>query len=211
MGGGGETPPPLLMASALNLLADWAGDGGERHNLLNSEKGLLMRWLNQAQLRFADKSEVLQSVWEPTITSGGSIALPSNFLREIKDRVKWTADVHLVKIDYPTAINNTFSTTNYYAIFGGTFYVFAAAAGTPTIPFIKSPAAITNLSSAELEIPSEYHHNLILFLDAMFARKAGDVKSYMILMKEFDRNAEDAGMAFKIKRDGAPVTNGGFF
>jgi len=201
------------MASALNLISDWTGDGGDRHVLFGQTKGLVLRWLNQAQLRFADRSEVLQGVWEPTIPSTGHIVLPADFIREVPNRVKWTSTKLLEKADFSTARALTLSTAQCYSIFDNTFYVFAPSSGTPSIPYIRKPEEITTatLATADLEIPTEYHNDLIVFFDAMYARRTNDIRGYLALMKTFDDKAESVGLGVKIRNSAPLKTKGGMF
>lgn len=201
------------MASVKNVISDWTADRGERHDLYHTTKGLVLRWLNEAQLRFCDKSEVLRGLWEPTLDASGTETLPPDFLREFVNKVKWSDEEPLIKGDYHALRVENWGTTSYYAIYGGKFYVFAAAAGSPTIPYVRKPEVIlgSQIDTAELEIPTEYHHELILFLDAMFARRQGDVAGYMALLKEFDANARQAGVEHLSRTDAIQVTMGGLF
>lgn len=200
-----------MAGTATRLIADWTADGGPRQALYGQVKGLVLRWLNEAQLRFADKSEVLQGVWEPDIDSDGYIALPEDFLREVKDRVKWSADKFLYKGSYPILRTVTLSNTVAYCIWDNKFYVFSASSGSPTVPYIKKPQEIssTALDNADLEIPTEYHHLLILYFDAMFARRNGDYQGYIALLGSFDAAATDAGIEFRNRRDNVPFMQGG--
>ena len=119
------------MASAKNVISDWTADQGERFVLFGMAKGLVLRWLNEAQLRFASKSEILRSVWEPSLDSEGWADLPDDFLREVPDRVKWDTDTTLAKVVYADILQESddLSGTYYYAIHDGRFYVFTAASG----------------------------------------------------------------------------------
>lgn len=199
------------MATALDVVNEWAADSEEKQLLVKTRSGLVLRWINQAQLRFADKSECLKGEWQPTITSLGNIALPSDFLREYPDLVAYqvgsTINPPLIKIDYPVAINLNFtSVVTHYSIYNGTFYVWAAGALTPSIPYIKKPATLTALSSDALIIPTEFHHDLIPYLDAMWASLKGALNPMdkILLMKEFDNQARADGMKFLIRQDNAP-------
>jgi hypothetical protein len=132
------------MASAATILADWASMDPEKEKLYATTPNLLVRWLNEAQLRFCDKSEILEETWNPTITSSGSIALPANFLREYIYDVWWTSDRPMRKGLYSILSKSTVTYYNpMYAIYGNTFYVFPVSAGTPTIRYIKKPTLIT--------------------------------------------------------------------
>lgn len=191
------------MASVKDIISDWSTDEGERLVLADQVPGLVIRWLNQAQLRFSEISQVLTGVWEPTIDSTGEETLPDDWLREVPDRVLWQTSIGLTKGDYATLKIANLSNPQAYAIWQGKFYVFGPTAGTPTIPYYKKPSEVktTQYSTASLEIPSEYHHHLILFMDAMFARRSKDYKGYLILRKEFDQSARDAGIDFSNRRE----------
>lgn len=202
------------MGTVANILEDWSSSEDGKISLYASEKGVIVRWFNEAQLQFSDKSECLRDVWQPTITSTGNVALPSNFAREIKDRVKWTATRHLHQIDYPTAnLVQSWSDTTHYSIWGDTFYVWGASAGSPSIPFIAKPTAITTatLASADCEIPTEYHTILFLYLDAMYARRMKDIAGSLALMKQFKQLAEDSYMDVVKNVDPVPTMRGRFF
>jgi hypothetical protein len=58
-----------------------------------------------------------------------------------------------------------------------------------------------DLSSAELEIPTEYHSLLVTYLDAMYLRKKGDISGSIQLLQLFDQEAEKAGGEFKNRRN----------
>ena len=152
------------MGSVNNIIGEWVGGNKENDSFYLSNRSLLLRWLNEGQLRFADKSEVLRGVWSPTISSSGSIALPTDFLREILNRVQRenNGHIYLQKLSYPDALLSLFTGVCAYSIWGDTFYVWAKGAASPIIPYIKKPTVITedNISSADLEIPTEYHHLL---------------------------------------------------
>lgn len=194
------------MASVLNILGDWSAGSPERERLFGMNKGLVLRWLNEGQLRFADKSEVLRGLWSPTIGSDGEATLPEDFLRLIRNGIKWDSDTLLAEIPYSDAAVQTFSATEFYSIWGGKLYVWAAAEGSPTIPYIKKPDEITigSISSAELDIPTEYHHELLGFLDAMWARNQGQADGYRVLLNVFDQTAVGAGMRFASRSDVIP-------
>lgn len=201
------------MGTVATLYEDWCAGDNDRERVYVSEKGVAARWISQAQERFADKSECIRSVWSPTIPVGGSIALPSDFGREIKDRVKWDANTILRQIDYPDAINGLYSSTRYYSIWGNTFYVWSAAAGTPTIPYIKKPTAITaaTLSSADLEIPSDYHRELFNYFDSMLLRRKNDFVGSVQMIKMFDSAADNAKIDYSQKSDSVPRMRGRLF
>lgn len=197
------------MASLAQIAEDWAEGQTEKSELYTQYKGVVLRWINEAQLRYCDKSEILTGLWQPTITSSGNIALPADFLREIKDWVYWSSTIRLVEIDYPTAIvnQNNFSGAQFYSIWNDTFYVWAATAGTPQIPYIKKPAvvAIADIATASLEIPLEFQHNLLTYLDAVFLRRKGDYKGYGVLLANFDMDAAKDGLKFKQRRERPPI------
>jgi len=202
------------MGTIANLLEDWASSDSDKASLYASEKGVILRWINEAQLRFTDRSECLRGVWEPTITSTGNVALPSDFKREIKDRVKWDTNRFLVQIDYPTAnLQTTWSDTTHYSIWGSTFYVWGAAAGTPDIPYIKKPTAITasTIASGNLEIPTEYHGFLMYYLDSMWARRLKDIAGSYALMKQFENACDGAYVDYTRDNDPVPMMRGRFF
>jgi len=202
------------MATVANVLQDWASSSPDKLSLYASRSGVLLRWINEAQLRFADKSECLREVWEPTITSTGNIALPSDFKREIKDRVKWDSNTYLTQIDFPTAnLVDTWSGTTNYSIWEGMFYVWGAAAGTPEIPYIKKPAAIAiaSILTADLEIPTQYHYDLFTYLDGMYARRKDDISGSIQLMQMFDNKANDVYNEIVRNVDPVPMMRGRWF
>lgn len=205
------------MATVADILNEWAADSEEKQTLIKTRSGLCLRWINQAQLRFADKSEVLKGVWQPTITSSGNIALPSDFLREYPDLVTFevgeTTTPPLIKVDYPVALNLSFSSTTHYSIFNGTFYVWAAGALTPSIPYIKKPATLTAISSDSLTIPTEFHHDLIPYLDMMWDSFKGKITAIekSMLLKDFDNTVRQDGIVFLVRNDNSPkVRSGGW-
>ena len=214
------------MGTAVNVIEDWASTDPEKVGLYVSSKGVILRWLNEAQLRYAVKSECLRDVWSPTITSTGNIALPTDFIREIKDRVKLNDSVVLTQLSFADARNFTFSGTNYYSINDGTFYVWTEAECTPTIPYIKKPTAITiaTLPTADLEIPTESHHDLFLYFDSMFARiprtsigrdgntvYRSDIAGSLELLKQFDSEAEDEKYQYLYSNEPTPTVRSGLF
>ena len=200
------------MGTVQNILEQWAAGDPKKEEIYVSVPKLALRWINEAQLRHASLSEILRTTWSPTITSTGNIALPSDFLREIPDRVKWTATQHLVKIDYPTAnLVESFSGTYYYSIYGETFYVWEAAAGTPTIPYIKKPTALTTIATDALEIPTEFHGTLLIYFDAMYLRKEGDYAGSQVLLRQFDSQAAEDGAKYRSRRDGTMFIRSSLF
>lgn len=198
-----------MAGTATRLIADWTTDQGPRHTLYGQVKGLVLRWLNEAQLRFVDKSEILEKVWEPTLSSDGYIQLPDDFLRD--GVVKWEADKFLRKGDYGLLNTVSLSATLYYAIYAGKLYVFKAAAGSPTITYLRKPDEIVagTLANADLELPSEYHAHLLTYMDAMFARRNNDLATWKALMKDFDQEATAAGIEYRQRRQGVRFTEGG--
>lgn len=201
------------MGSLKSVLEDWSEGDPKRAELLAQYPGVVLRWINEAQLRYCDKSEILQDVWEPSIPSSGTIALPSDFLREYKDRVKWTDTRYLVQIDYPTANLRTWSDVTHYSIFEGSFFVWAASAGSPSIPYIKKPVvvAIADISTADLETPTEFQHNLLVYLDAMYARRSGAYVDSKQILRIFDEQAIQDGFTFRARRDPSPIIRGSWF
>lgn len=199
------------MGTTLDIVNEWAADNEEKQLLVKTRSGLPLRWINQGQLRYADKSEMLRAVWNPTITSTGNIALVSGFLREFPDLVKYnvssTTNLPLIKIDYWEAINVDFSTTTHYSIHNGSFYVWSAGALTPSITYIKRPTIMTNILTESLEIPLEFQHNLILYLDIMFDGSKGTINSIdkHVLLKTFDQQAGLDGLKFRQRNDSSPV------
>lgn len=196
------------MATLAQVLEDWAEGQPKKAELKVQYPAVVLRWINEAQLRYCDKSEVLTDVWVPSSFSG-STALPTDFLREIKDRVKWSSTRFLSQIDHPTALihESNFSGTQFYSIWEGTFYVWASASGDPEIPYIKKPAtvAIANIATADLEIPSEYHYNLLTYLDSKFERRENNIPASIELVKLFDSTAREDGMRLSMRRDPVPI------
>jgi hypothetical protein len=199
------------MGTLLTVIQEWYSDDDEKETLYKQMPELVLRWINEGQLRFCDKSEILQGLWEPTVSSTGVVARPTDFLREYQNRVKWTTNHSLVNMAYQDAIHLTnVSDQLYYSIFNGNFYVWAAAAGTPDIPYVKKPEVVVSTADAHktaaLEIPTEDHHTLIQYLDARFLRKKGDYKNYMALLNWFDAYANACGSKFRSRRDPPPTT-----
>ena len=207
--------PPITGApgTVAAVCQDWCGGNPQRMSVYVEEPGVMARWISQAQSRFADKAECLRGVWTPTVPSTGIVALPANFGREIKDGIRWGSSDRLTQVNYTEANMATFSSTRYYSIWGSNFYVFSAAAGTLSIPYIKKPAEITvgTLSTADLEIPTDYHRDLFNYLDAMFVRRSGDFASSTALMKEFDDSANNARLDYAQKTDPVPRVRSGMF
>lgn len=200
------------MGTTLDIVNEWASDSEEKQTTVKARSGLVLRWINQAQLRYANKSELLRAEWQPTITSTGNIALPSDFLREFPDAVKYsstsTVNPPLIKIDYWQAVNINFSgSITHYSIFNGSFYVWAAGALSPSIPYVKKPTIITALTSADLSLPTEFQHDLIPYLDIMWEKSKGQLSlaDQLGLMREFDSQAGLSGLKFKMRQDGMPM------
>lgn len=194
------------MGSVLNVISEWVEDDEQKELLYERVPSLVLRWINEAQLRHVDRSEVLREIWEPTITSTGNTTLPSDFLREIKDRVKWDTTTHLYQVDYPAAaLVESWSDTSFYSIWESSFYVWGAAAGTPSIPYIKKPAALTTIATDNLELPTENHGTLQIYLDAVYARRNKDFQTYYSLLDRFDRRAQEEGGIFRNRRDPIPT------
>jgi hypothetical protein len=194
------------MASASTVIDDFLDSPDKEAFYANSAK-LVIRWLNESQLRHVNKSEVLRDMWTPDITSSGNIILPGDFLRECPDLVQanvgTTGRLPLFKIDYSQAILYPFSGLTHYSIHNGYFYVWAAQACTPRIVYFKKPEVITaeNLEEAELEIPTECHNTLLHFMDAQFIKSKGDYQNYLVMLNEFERRAINDGIKFRNRND----------
>lgn len=203
------------MATALNVVNEWASDSEEKQLLVKQQGGLVLRWLNEAQLRFVSNGNTLRDVWSPTITSTGSIALPSDFIREIPDLVKYDASTTngrtLSRVDYAVAFNSTFSGTNYYSVHNGSFYVWSAGALTPSIVYYKKPAALTVLASDSLSVDTANHSNIVDYLEAKWLYRKKEIRypEYMAMMGEFDNQAKVAGIEFLVATDSMVVRSGG--
>jgi hypothetical protein len=166
---------------------------------------MVVSWLNDAQLKFSDQSEILRGVWEVTVGSDGKALLPDDFLREVIGRVSWNDERFLGKSAYAD-LSNTFivsSSTNWYALWGGYFYVFAPATGDAVVPYIRKTEEVLvgEYLSADLDIPTEYHIHLIDYLDAMWARNQDNLQMYSQLMEKFEQKAKQAGMKNTIRID----------
>lgn len=199
------------MATVLNILGDWSAGNPERERLLSMNKGLVLRWLNEGQLRFASKSEILRGTWTPVLADDGQATLPDDFIRIVRDSVKWDDETTLSEVPYANGINLELSTTAYYSVWGWKFYVWAAAEGEPTVAYIRKPdeIKIAQINTADLEIPTEYHHDLLAYLDAMFSRQQGKIEGYLALIGLFDKSASEAGMRNALRVDGVPRMHGG--
>lgn len=201
------------MGTTLDIVNEWASDSEEKQTILKTRSGWALRLLNQAQLRYADKSELIRGSWTPTITSTGSIAIPTDFIREYPDSVKYsstsTVNPPLIKIDYWKAVNINFTgATTHYSIFNGTFYVWAAGALTPSVTYVKKPAILTTFTSTDLEIPTEFQCNLIPYLDIFWEKSKGKLSlgDQLILLKEFDNQAGLDGLKLRTRQDDIPRT-----
>ncbi len=197
------------MGQIANVLDDWASGDADRSKVYKEQPGLVIRWINEGQLRYASKSELLRDVWSPTITSSGSIALPTNFLFEVPDRVKWTQFVYLRKIDYPTAnLVPYWSATLWYSIWAETFYVWGPSAGTPTIPYVYKPTLVTvaNIATADFDanLPTEFDHEILLYLDYRWARRIKD-PSHRLLLDDFEDMVAKDGQTYRQRRDPALI------
>jgi hypothetical protein len=192
------------MASALNVVMDWISISPEKQNFYRDNKELVLRWINEAQLRFVNKSEILCDVWSPEIDSTGSIDLPTDFLKAFKDRVK-LGSYPLKELNYHDAIYQDFSGVMAYSVYDGKFYVWNAGACSPTIPYLKKPVVITDLLTEELEIPTECHNNLIDYLDALWARKKEDYQGHLLLRTGFDNSALEAGARSRQRLNPTPI------
>lgn len=192
------------MATSQDVINEWIWDNDEKQKLAKTHPDFILRWLNQALLRFADKSEILRSTWTPTTASDGTVALPADFLREFPDRVKWQTDyMPLKKVNYPDAIQRSWASLCAYSIYNGTFYVWSPAAVTLTVEYIQKPALLTDLT-ADLVVPVQFHKTLISYLDAFWIRKGGDLGGYYQFIKECDIEANSNGMSEILRLDGAP-------
>ena len=205
------------MATALDVINEWGLGDDEKQETIKTHSGLVLRLLNQSQLRYVEKSQCLRSVWTPTITSTGNIALPTDFLYEIPDRVKRntnnTTDIFLSKIDYAVANARYFSGLYYYSIFNGSFYVWSAQAATPSVPYVRKPTIITALTTADLEIPTEFHHNLAPYIEAqwLYSKKQISYAEKLAIEKNFDLQANNDGLSFRTRNDKVPSVRGSFF
>lgn len=205
------------MATALDVVNEWAADSEKKQDIVKTRSGLLLRWLNQGQLRYAEKAECLRSVWTPTITSSGNIALPTDFIYEFADRVKrdtsMVTDYFLKKIDFQIANARAWSGLTAYSIFNGTLYVWAPGAATPSIPYCRKPTVLTTLSSDSLEIPTEFHSALVEYMDLRWDRDmaGGNYSTYSAMLKDWDMTARSQGTVWKLRNDRVPVLRSNFF
>lgn len=198
------------MATATSLIDLWK-DSDEKDAFYAKRAKLVYSWVNEAQLRHVDKSEILRSIWKPTIDSTGKVALPSDFLREFPDRVLKTTGTAssgtLYKINYENAIHATFSAATYYSIYDGYFYVWAASACTPEIPYIIRPATIStnDMEDDDLELPTETHPTLLLYMEAMWCKARGDFTAWLTLLRQFEKQAVLDGQKFNNRQHTVPM------
>jgi hypothetical protein len=141
------------MASAATVLGEWASLEPEKEALYAQTPSLLLRWLNEAQLRFCSKSEILQGVWSPSVGETGIIALPSDFLRELVGRVKASDNTNVPKGQYQDLQFANGLIPKTYCIWNNNLYLFPIGSGTLTVPYIKKPALITVGGVVEDAVP----------------------------------------------------------
>jgi hypothetical protein len=194
------------MATVQNVVNEWASDDEAKRLLTKTHSGLILRWLNEGQLRFADLSEMNRNTWTPTITSSGSIALPTDFLREFPDSVQAvvsTTGTPLFKVDYSFARQTSWNTLTAYSIYDGSFYIWAAGAATPSITYVAKPTALTTLSSDSFEIPTEFHRAFVDYLEAkwLYRNKTVSYGDYKAMLQDFDNQARSAGVYFMQRQD----------
>ena len=200
------------MGTTLDVINEWASDSEEKQHKVKTHTGLVLRLLNQAQLRFADKSEILRGSWSPTITSTGNIDLPSDFIREFPDMIKKdsgsTLNYPLQRIDYWQAVNGTFYETAFYSIYNGKLYVWAAGALTPTVPYVKKPAIVTTLTSTDLEVPTQYHSRIVFYMNIKWEKMEGkiDFATENAMLEKFDQQAGLDGFKSRERTDNIPRT-----
>lgn len=198
------------MGSVATLLQTWASDGGPRYELYGKNPGLVHRWLNDGQLRFSEKSEILHGVWQPIFPSSGKVSLPDDFLQFKGDTILWDSTTYLPKVDYEVASIADLSSVECYSIHNGYMYVFAPTAGTPSIPYIRKPDDLlfANIASDDLELPTEFQDRLILYLDAQMARRGND-PSWLALLDRFDGEAFQAGIKHRSRQSSVSFMRGG--
>lgn len=199
------------MATVQNVVNDWASDDEAKRLLAKTHGTLLLRWLNEGQLRYAEKSEMLRSTWNPTITSSGNIALPTDFIREFPDQVQATVSTTgtpLYKVDYSLARQASWSVLTAYSIYDGTFYIWAAGAATPSITYVSKPAALTALATDSFELGTEFHRAIIDYLEAkwLYRNKQVSYGDYKAMLADFDNQAREDGLKFIIRNDSLLVT-----
>lgn len=200
------------MATRQDIINEWIWDSTEKQERVKTHPDFILRWTNQGELRFADKSEILRSIWTPTTASDGSVALPSDFLREFPDRVKYQIDrAPLEKLDYQEAILATFSTLVAYSIYNSTFYVFGPQAVTLTIPYVQKPTPITSIGTTDSPIPTEYHKTMITYYDACWLKEKGDLGGYRVMLEQFDEECNENGLSFYLRRYPHPKMRSNWF
>lgn len=199
------------MGQVLELLANWAALDPEKNKALEENSKVLVRWVNNAQNEHLRYSGLLQSTWTPVLDSDGKAALPDDFLRIKRNTVKWDENTTLSEVEYDEAINASMTSTLWYSIHDGYFYVFAAASGEPQITYIRRPSEtlVSTFKTDDLDIPLEYQHTLMLFLDAMWARTKGDTAGYLALYKQFASQAVEDGVQDIESRHTVPMMRGG--
>jgi hypothetical protein len=204
------------MSTALNIINEWAVDSEEKQKTVKTRSGLVLRWLNQAQLRYVEKAQCLRSVWLPSVPSSGNIVLPADFLYEFPDRIKRNAnnitDIFLVKMEYPVADARYHVGLYFYSIYNGTFYVWAKMAATPSVPYVRKPTVLTSYSS-DLEIPTEFQGNLIPYVEAkwLYSKKEITYPQLLQMQSAFDLQANNDGLTFRTRNDKIPSTRGSWF
>ena len=155
---------------------------------------LAIAWYSAGNLEYLDETEMLQDVWEPSVTT--SVVLPTNFLREIV--VKTSGGTKPLKeVDYHNAIfEPTFTTPTtdvpgFYSKFGTSFYLWPvqSSAVTLTAPYIKKPTDVTisNYTTAEMDIPTEFRSHLLSFMLAQFFSKKEEKEKEIKWKLEFER------------------------
>lgn len=199
------------MSAVQSVLEDWVAGESDKYVIYPAKQDIALRWLNEGQLRFCDRSEMLRSVWSPTIDATGIISLPSDFLREIKDLVKWAPNWPLWEMDYPKASLLTFSSPRYYSIWGNKMYIWAPAAGSPTIPYMRKPRVLTSDKNDDLEIPTEYQNALTYYLESKWLKRNKDVAGSLAMLRTFDQMADEAAARYRARRDPVPMMRGSFF
>lgn len=194
-----------------DIVTEWTYGNDTKQNLTQTSPDFILRWMNQAALRFCDKSEILRSVWTTTTASDGTATLPADFLREIPDRILIsTTQPPLQKVAYEDAINIIWGSTVAYSIYNGKLQVWGNAAVSITVPYIQKPTTITTLAS-DSQVPTEYHQTLKIFLDSLWARYEKDISSAQALLDLFDEKCSEHGMSFILRRYRHPKMRSNFF
>lgn len=205
------------MATAQDVINEWAADAEQKQNLVKTRSGLLLRWLNQGQLRFANQSEILRAEWKPSVGSTGIITLPTDFLYEFPDRVKRettaTSDYYLRKVDFPIANARSWSGLTAYSIWNGSLYIWAPSSCNPNLPYVRKPTVLTTMAS-DLEIPTEFHETLLEYMDIRWDRdQVGKTKypEFKAELEAWDQQARADGNRWKVRDDKSPVMRSNFF